>query len=165
MRLKALDEIYKIYTLLHRSACKISSKIRQTFSHFQSFIFKNSLIFPRNCLEFIISMKILQNFSIFCGEAKNLLDYQISWDFATEIVDFFRKIFCRSSTKVRKGNKVRKKLGIEKNPFELGLSKNTGARLLEERRSEGGARPCLPGIPEPSADPAHPLVPRLGLGG
>ena len=33
-RLKALDEIYKIYTLLHRSAFKNSATFRQTFSHF-----------------------------------------------------------------------------------------------------------------------------------
>ena len=40
-------------------------------------------------------MKILRNFSIFYGELpgedKNPLDSQISWDFATEIVDFFKK--------------------------------------------------------------------------
>ena len=41
-RLKALDEIYKIYTLLNRSAFKISAKFRQTFSHFHSFISKMS---------------------------------------------------------------------------------------------------------------------------
>ena len=39
-RLKGLDEIYKIYTLLHRSAFKISAKFRQTFSHFHCLIFK-----------------------------------------------------------------------------------------------------------------------------
>ena len=33
-RWKALDEIYKIYMLLHRSDLNISEKIRQTFSHF-----------------------------------------------------------------------------------------------------------------------------------
>ena len=49
-RVKALDEIYKIYTyaslgeknkiytLLHRSAFKKSAKFRQTFSHFCSLI-------------------------------------------------------------------------------------------------------------------------------
>ena len=34
IRWKALDEIYKIYMLLHRSDLNISEKIRQTFSHF-----------------------------------------------------------------------------------------------------------------------------------
>ena len=34
IRLKALDEIYKIYMLLHRSDLNISEKFRKTFSHF-----------------------------------------------------------------------------------------------------------------------------------
>ena len=33
IRWKALDEIYKIYMLLHRSDLNISEKNRQTFSH------------------------------------------------------------------------------------------------------------------------------------
>ena len=39
IRWKALDEIYKIYMLLHRSDLNTSEKIRQTFSHlpFSSF--------------------------------------------------------------------------------------------------------------------------------
>ena len=36
---KALDEIYKIYMLLHRSDVNISEKFRQTFVHFlQNFV-------------------------------------------------------------------------------------------------------------------------------
>ena len=34
MRWKALDEIYKIYMLLHRSDFNISENFRQSFSHF-----------------------------------------------------------------------------------------------------------------------------------
>ena len=34
IRWKALDEIYKIYMLLHRSDINISENFRQTFSHF-----------------------------------------------------------------------------------------------------------------------------------
>ena len=34
IRWKALDEIYKIYMLLHRSDLNISEIVRQTFSHF-----------------------------------------------------------------------------------------------------------------------------------
>ena len=34
IRWKALDEIYKIYVLLHRSDLNISENVRQTFSHF-----------------------------------------------------------------------------------------------------------------------------------
>ena len=41
IRWKALDEIYKIYMLLHRSDLNISEKIRQTFSHFSAFFEKN----------------------------------------------------------------------------------------------------------------------------
>ena len=36
IRWKALDEIYKIYMLLHRSDLNISEKIRQIFSHFSA---------------------------------------------------------------------------------------------------------------------------------
>ena len=64
IRWKALDEIYKIYMLLHRSDLKMSEKFRQTFSHFfgqilQKFIFFEffSLIFAQ------ILMKICRNFA------------------------------------------------------------------------------------------------------
>ena len=43
IRWKALDEIYKIYMLLHRSDLKISEKIRQTFSHFSANFFSNEI--------------------------------------------------------------------------------------------------------------------------
>ena len=36
IRRKALDEIYKIYMLLHRLDLNISEKNRQTFSHFSA---------------------------------------------------------------------------------------------------------------------------------
>ena len=41
IRWKALDEIYKIYMILHRSNLNISEKNRQTFSHFSAFFAKN----------------------------------------------------------------------------------------------------------------------------
>ena len=40
IRWKALDEIYKIYMLLHRSDLNISEKIRQTFSPFSAKFYK-----------------------------------------------------------------------------------------------------------------------------
>ena len=40
IRWKALDEIYKIYMLLHRSDLNISEKNRQTFSHFSAKVCK-----------------------------------------------------------------------------------------------------------------------------
>jgi len=64
-RWKPLAEIYKIYTLSHRSAFKISSKIRQTFSHSNSSIFKISLIFPKRCLKFTNFNEISPEFQQF----------------------------------------------------------------------------------------------------
>ena len=43
IRWKALEEIYKIYTLLHRSDLNISEHFRQTFSHVLVRNCKNSL--------------------------------------------------------------------------------------------------------------------------
>ena len=63
IRWKALDEIYKIYMLLHRSDLSISENFRQTFSHFSakiagvSHIRKNSL----NCAQ--ILMRFCRNFA------------------------------------------------------------------------------------------------------
>ena len=44
IRWKALDEIYKICMLLHRSDLNISENFRQTFSHFSAFPCKNSFL-------------------------------------------------------------------------------------------------------------------------
>ena len=55
IRWKALDEIYKIYMLLHRSDLNISEKIRQTFSHFQQNFTKIRyfrIIFIKFCSDF-----------------------------------------------------------------------------------------------------------------
>ena len=63
IRWKALDEIYKIYLLLHRSDLNISEIFRQTFSHFWQHFAKIhyfelfSLIFAQ------ILMKFYRNFS------------------------------------------------------------------------------------------------------
>ena len=48
IRWKALDEIYKIYMLLHRSDLNISENFRQTFSHFLAKFCKNSECDPLN---------------------------------------------------------------------------------------------------------------------
>ena len=45
IRWKALDEIYKIYMLLHRSDLNISENFRQTFSHFSAKILQKIVIF------------------------------------------------------------------------------------------------------------------------
>ena len=49
--MKGLDEIYKIYTRLHRlnrSALKNSAKFRQTFSQVYTFILKIAYFFPKD---------------------------------------------------------------------------------------------------------------------
>ena len=43
IRWKALDEIYKIYMLLHRSDLNISENVRRTVSHYTAEFCKNSL--------------------------------------------------------------------------------------------------------------------------
>ena len=50
IRCKALDEIYKINLLLHRSDLNISEKNRQTFSRFRvlGIILQNVPIFEKN---------------------------------------------------------------------------------------------------------------------
>ena len=58
IRWKALDEIYKIYMLLHRSDLNISEKIRQTFRIFRQ-NFAKFVIFEFFSL---ISAQILMNF-------------------------------------------------------------------------------------------------------
>ena len=99
-RWKALDEIYKIYKLLHRSAFKNSAKFRQTFSHFFSFILKSSLIVRIFFAIFVqispILTNIFRNFSNFHGKDKNLLDSKISWDFAPKIIEISRKWLSKS---------------------------------------------------------------------
>ena len=66
IRWKALDEIYKIYMLLHRSDLNISETVRQTFSHFR------------------------QNFANFAHSRKKFIEFCSEFD---EIVSEFRKYF------------------------------------------------------------------------
>ena len=72
IRWKALDEIYKIYMLLHRSDLNISEKFRQTFSHFLANLQKIaifeffSLIFAQSLMKFSRNFAdILENVEIF----------------------------------------------------------------------------------------------------
>ena len=52
IRWKALDEIYKIYMLLHRSDLNISENFRQTFSHFSAICLQILIIFIEFCSDF-----------------------------------------------------------------------------------------------------------------
>ena len=66
IRWKALDEIYKIYMLLHRSDLNISEKFRQTFSHlfWQILNFAKFTHFRKFFIEFAQSlMKFCRNFA------------------------------------------------------------------------------------------------------
>ena len=64
IRWKALDEIYKIYMLLHRSDLNISEIFRQTFSHFSGKKLQNLPIFENFSLNFAQSlMKSCRNFA------------------------------------------------------------------------------------------------------
>ena len=120
-RLKALDEIHKIYqdlmfeiyTLLHRSEFKNSAKI--VVKHFRIFAVlfsKTCIFFNRSTLsltkihQLIIFMKKVRDFSNFVQKSevqesftekiKYPIDSRMSWDFATKIVEFFRKLLSKS---------------------------------------------------------------------
>ena len=64
IRWKALDEIYKIYMLLHRSDLNISESFRQTFSHFFGKCLQKFVIFEFVSVIFAqILMKFCRNFA------------------------------------------------------------------------------------------------------
>ena len=68
IRWKALDEIYKIYMLLHRSDLNISEKNRQTFSHFTVKFSKILTHFRKKSLNFA------QNLIKFCRNFANIFE-------------------------------------------------------------------------------------------
>ena len=74
---------------------------------FSKKLFKiHELIFDENSPEFHrIS-------AFFTEKTKNLWDSQISWDFATEIVDFFQKMIFQKLDET-----LENKLELEQNPF------------------------------------------------
>ena len=64
IRWKALDEIYKICMLLHRSDLKNSESFHQTFSHFWQFFLQKFVVFEFFSLIFAqILMKFCRNFA------------------------------------------------------------------------------------------------------
>ena len=75
IRWKALDEIYKIYMLLHRSDLNISENFRQKFSHFLSFFGK---ILPKFVVFEFFSVIFAQILMKFCRNfADNLENVEI----------------------------------------------------------------------------------------
>ena len=80
IRWKALDEIYKIYMLLHRSDLNISEFFRQTFSHFLDFLifFAKFVIFEFFSLIFAqILMKFCRNFADTLDNVENFRNFWI----------------------------------------------------------------------------------------
>ena len=81
----------------HRSAFKKSAKFRQTFSHFFQNIFAILQIYYQNVAIACnygpkFTNLIFRNFSNLYGKDQNPLDSsQISWDFATNIFENFRR--------------------------------------------------------------------------
>ena len=71
IRWKALDEIYKIYMLLHRSDLNISEKIREHFSHFSAKFthFRKKII--ESCSEFDEILSEFRKYLIFSKILKN----------------------------------------------------------------------------------------------
>ena len=67
IRWKALDEIYKIYMLLHRSDLNISENFRQTFSHFSD-NFRAQAVFGK-----ILQKVIIFEFGDFCSDFDEIL--------------------------------------------------------------------------------------------
>ena len=106
---KKFDDIWLNFWMLSGAkACKYC-RSRQTFSHIYSFAFESSLIFPffskwsnffQSCLKFTNFDANSPEFQHFLWKRQTMLDSQISWDFATEIVDFFRKRFSKSWKKL-----------------------------------------------------------------
>ena len=76
IRWKALDEIYKIYMLLHRSDLNISEKIRQTFSHFSDFFLQKFVIFELFSVIFAqILIKFCRNFANILENVENFRNF------------------------------------------------------------------------------------------
>ena len=95
------------------------SQVSSNFFAFSQFCFQNFIDFFQKFSKLSLKcnsrilISILWNSSIFyekvekIQKTKKMLDYQVSWDFVAEIVEFFRVIF----------QKLEKKLELEQNPF------------------------------------------------
>ena len=70
IRWKALDEIYKIYMLLHRSDLNISENFRQTFSHFPAKFCKIRFLKFFSVIFAQILMKFYRNFANILEDVK-----------------------------------------------------------------------------------------------
>ena len=104
-RWKAVDEIYKIYKLLHRSAFKNSTKFRQTFSHFCTDLQIYSQIFHWMFVTVVQNSPILMIFSRkfqcqqFLRKRSKSPRFSIFLRFRTKKCCIFRKWFLNSFKK------------------------------------------------------------------
>ena len=73
IRWKALDEIYKIYMLLHRSDLNISENFRQMFSHFSA-TFANIRYFL-NSFAVIFAQILMQFYRNFANILENVENF------------------------------------------------------------------------------------------
>ena len=86
IRWKALDEIYKIYMLLHRSDLNISENFRQNILHFFEFVFAMFVIFEFFSLIFAqILMKFCRNLADILENDKNVEIFRNSKNFLAKI--------------------------------------------------------------------------------
>ena len=98
-------QLKKPWKLLHRSEFENFSWMSSFFRIFAISFSKCGWCFAIVDQNSAMLMKHFQNndFRHFYGKYKNLLDYQISWDFATKILEFWKENGFR---------KVRKKLEV-----------------------------------------------------
>ena len=82
--MKALDEVYKIDTLVHRSAFKNSAKFRQTFSRVES-LFSKYCVFLTNMISPILNIiDVFSEIQQFVRKISTSPRFSpIPWDFVT----------------------------------------------------------------------------------
>ena len=98
IRWKALDEIYKIYMLLHRSDLNISEIFRQTFSHFSAKCCKIYQLSKKNhciLLRFWWNLSEFRKYFRKCWKILNVLN------FLAECTEFWRNFYRTLMWKVR----------------------------------------------------------------
>ena len=79
IRWKALDEIYKIYMLLHRSDLNISETFRQKFSHFLVKFLQKFVIFEFfSVIVAQMLMKFCRNFADILENVENFRNFEFS---------------------------------------------------------------------------------------
>ena len=103
----SLESSWRYLQGLHAFAPLSIQNVSQSSSNFFAF----SQLYLQNVTAFFKKLYKIHQFwwkfyriSAFFTEkpSQNLLDFQFSWDFATEITEFFRKLFSKSQKKLEK---------------------------------------------------------------